>query len=194
MEVSKRTGIDLKTLVFSYRSEDVEALLAEKKVLSEKELQEILECSAYVCENGVMRSAVGKNALALEKGTLNHGPASGAPVTELKGTGARPGKVVGRVHILTINDPAATKQFRESFTGGVLVTSMTQPNVVDIARRATAIVTDEGGMLCHAAIISREFGIPCIVGTHKATQVLKDGMEVEVDADKGVVRILGNHE
>jgi pyruvate,water dikinase len=64
---------------------------------------------------------------------------------------------------------------------------MTQPNIVDIAQRASAIITDEGGMLCHAAIISREFGIPCVVGTHKATKILKDGDMVEVDATKGIV-------
>ena len=65
---------------------------------------------------------------------------------------------------------------------------MTQPNIIDIAKKAAAIVTDEGGMLSHAAIISREFGIPCIVGTHYATKVFKDGDLVEVDADKGIVR------
>jgi pyruvate,water dikinase len=65
---------------------------------------------------------------------------------------------------------------------------MTQPNVMDIASKAAAIVTDEGGMLSHAAIISRELMIPCIVGTHYATRVLKDGDMVEVDANAGIVK------
>ncbi len=57
-------------------------------------------------------------------------------------------------------------------------------------RKAKAIVTDEGGVTCHAAIVSRELKIPCIVGTKIATRVLKDGDLVEVDADKAVIKIL----
>ena len=60
-------------------------------------------------------------------------------------------------------------------------------------RQASAIVTDEGGLTCHAAIVSREMGIPCVVGTKIATQVLKDGDRVEVDANKGIVRKLFRH-
>ena len=62
--------------------------------------------------------------------------------------------------------------------------------MVMIAERACAIVTDEGGVTSHAAVIAREFGIPCIVGTRGATKALKTGDLVEVDADKGLVRIL----
>ena len=57
-------------------------------------------------------------------------------------------------------------------------------------KKASAIITDEGGMSCHAAIISREFGLPCIVGTKIATRSIKDGDKVEVDADKGIVKII----
>ena len=57
-------------------------------------------------------------------------------------------------------------------------------------RKAAAIITDEGGITSHAAIVSREYGIPCIVGTENATKVLKDGDRVEVDAIKGLVKII----
>lgn len=67
---------------------------------------------------------------------------------------------------------------------------MTTPDFVPIMKRASAFVTDEGGITCHAAIVSREMKKPCIIGTKIATQVLKDGDLVEVDADKGVVKIL----
>ena len=59
-----------------------------------------------------------------------------------------------------------------------------------VIHKAKAIITDEGGITCHAAIVSREFKIPCIIGTKKATKVLRDGDLIEVDADKGIVRIL----
>ena len=74
--------------------------------------------------------------------------------------------------------------------GNVLVTVMTSPDMVIAVKKAGAIVTDEGGFLCHAAILSREFDIPCIVGTVNATKVLNDGDLVEVDAEKGIVRVL----
>ena len=64
---------------------------------------------------------------------------------------------------------------------------MTAPDWVPLMRRAAAIVTDSGGMTCHAAIVSRELGIPCLVGTGAATDTLRDGELVTVDAGKGVV-------
>ncbi len=74
--------------------------------------------------------------------------------------------------------------------GDVLVTGMTSPDFFPLMKRAAAIVTDLGGITCHAAILARELGKPCIVGTEIATNVLKDGELVEVDADNGVVRRL----
>jgi pyruvate,water dikinase len=71
--------------------------------------------------------------------------------------------------------------------GNVLVTHMTAPDWVPLMRRAAAIVTDSGGMTCHAAIVSRELGIPCLVGTGSATEILRDGEIVTVDAGRGVV-------
>jgi pyruvate,water dikinase len=65
---------------------------------------------------------------------------------------------------------------------------MTTPDLMPAIEKAVAIVTDEGGMLCHAAIVSRELGIPCIIGTRNATSILRDGDLVEVDAEKGIVR------
>ena len=69
----------------------------------------------------------------------------------------------------------------------ILVTSMTRPEFVPIMKMAAGIVTDEGGLTCHAAIVSRELGIPCIVGTQIATRSLKDGDRVEVNANHGLI-------
>lgn len=74
--------------------------------------------------------------------------------------------------------------------GFILVTESTTPELLSLMSRSVAIITDMGGMLSHAAITSRELGIPCIIGTKIATQVLKDGDMVEVDADNGIIRIL----
>ena len=67
---------------------------------------------------------------------------------------------------------------------------MTRPEFMPILNKAAAIITDEGGLTCHAAIVSRELDIPCIVGTKVATQILKDSDRVEVDSERGIVRKL----
>lgn len=74
--------------------------------------------------------------------------------------------------------------------GDVLVTCMTTPDFLSIMKKSAAFVTDEGGITCHAAIVARELKKPCIIGTKIATQVLHDGDEVEVDAEKGIVRVV----
>ncbi|NPA76166.1 MAG: phosphoenolpyruvate synthase [Candidatus Diapherotrites archaeon] len=100
----------------------------------------------------------------------------------LKGLAASPGVATGPVKI--IHDISELDKVQK---GDILVTTMTTPDMVPAMRRAAAIVTDEGGMTCHAAIVSRELGIPAVVGTGKATKVLKDGQIVTVDATRGVV-------
>lgn len=104
-------------------------------------------------------------------------------VMTLRGMPAQPGSVRGKVHILLT--PSGGKKFQR---GDILVAISTEPDYIPIIRRAGAVVTDEGGIVSHAAIISRELRIPCIVGTKIATKVLKDGDRVFVDATKGIVR------
>lgn len=104
----------------------------------------------------------------------------------LQGLPASPGIASGRVH--AIDDPKDIKEFKD---GEVLVTLMTSPDWVPAMKKASAIITNNGGMTCHAAIVSREMEIPCLVGTASrdkaATQTLKNGQLVTVDAKNGVV-------
>ena len=119
-----------------------------------------------------------------------HKPASAAVVTDrkvvVKGLPASPGQVAGRAHVIL--DPSRIDEFK---AGEILVTEMTAPDWVPAMKKAKAIVTDSGGMTCHASIVSRELGIPCIVGTKSrgeaATTAIKDGMDITVDASNGVV-------
>jgi pyruvate, water dikinase len=99
-----------------------------------------------------------------------------------RGLGAAPGHASGAVRLLRSLDDAG-----KLAAGEVLVTHMTSPDWVPLMRRAAAIITDSGGMTCHAAIVSRELGIPCIVGTGEATKHLRDGELVTVDAAHGIV-------
>ena len=104
----------------------------------------------------------------------------------VKGLPASPGLVSGRTHVIL--DPSHIDEFKE---GEILVTELTAPDWVPAMKKAKAIVTDSGGMTCHASIVSRELGIPCIVGTKSrgeaATTTVPDGIDVTVDATHGVV-------
>ena len=107
---------------------------------------------------------------------------AGAQTVIVRGLGASPGTATGAVRIVT--DPKAA----EALQGGeVLVARMTSPDWVPFMRRAAAIVTDAGGMTSHAAIVSRELGLPCIVGAHDATTALHDGQIVSVNGTDGTV-------
>lgn len=103
----------------------------------------------------------------------------------LSGQTAFSGKATGQVKI--VNTPL---QVRKLHKGNILVSINTNPALILAIKRCAAIVTDEGGMTCHAAIISRELKKPCIVGTKVATKILKDGDIVEVNASKGIVKII----
>lgn len=100
----------------------------------------------------------------------------------LRGFGAAPGIAMGIARILR-----GSAEMEKLKPGEVLVTTMTTPDMVPAMSQASAIVTDEGGMTCHAAIVSRELGVPCVVGTREATTVISEGMEVTVDGKAGVV-------
>jgi|GEM_PF-2929646 len=103
----------------------------------------------------------------------------------LEGKTAYGGKVRGIAKIIT-----GFQDVRSFKKDEILVAPETMPDIMPAIRKAKAIVTDEGGSLSHASIVSRELGIPCVIGTKIATKVLRDGQMVEVDADKGVVKII----
>jgi pyruvate,water dikinase len=111
-----------------------------------------------------------------------------AGIKEVAGIVVSPGKeklIKGKVKI--IHDPKEGAGFEE---GDILVATMTSPEYIFLIKKSKAVITDAGGLTSHAAIVSRELNIPCIVGTKIATQVFKDGDMVEVDANKGTVKII----
>lgn len=141
----------------------------------------------YVDSNGkteMSEDAMGQAQKKLETLYLSQQQSSEEGL--ISGQSGSTGKVQGRVRIIK-NIHTEESSF---VSGEVLVTGMTRPEFVPLMKKAIAIVTDEGGITCHAAIVSRELGLPCVIGTKIATQVLHDGDLVEVDADNGVVRIL----
>ena len=112
-------------------------------------------------------------------GTAREG---GEATVLVSGLGAAPGVVTGRVRVLST--PSQGGQLED---GDVLVAPTTNPDWVPTMRRAAAVVTETGGMTCHAAIVSRELRVPCIVGARRATTLLREGEVVTVDGRRGVV-------
>ncbi|MBI4427301.1 MAG: hypothetical protein HY569_02365 [Candidatus Magasanikbacteria bacterium] len=106
-------------------------------------------------------------------------------IKELKGVVAHPGKAAGKARLILIEHQVEKLQ-----EGEILISSMTDPQMLPAMKKAAAIVTDEGGTLCHAAIVARELKKPCLIATKIATKVFHDGDLIEVDADAGVVKKL----
>lgn len=152
--------------------------------LAQRELNERLRYSVVVWEKGKKNAKVvsGLKGRVWEKKTLTKNIGSSKII---RGTLASPGNARGRVRILL-----RAKDSDQLKKGEVLVTFMTSPDFMPAIRKCSAIVTNLGGVTCHAAIISRELKIPCVVGTKIATKVLRTGDLVEVDADQGVIKTM----
>jgi len=166
------------------KSEEIEDILQGKLKISDKELNKRSKGYVFLMENGKEELIVGENAKKMAEWIDENVGGIDKDIKEIKGQSVCPGLVEGKVRIaLTPKESYKLKK------GDVLVCSMTSPDYVPAMKKAAATVTDEGGLLSHAAIVSRELGKPCVVGTRIATKVLKDGDLVEVDANKGIVRI-----
>ncbi|MBR9707248.1 MAG: hypothetical protein GOV15_02325 [Candidatus Diapherotrites archaeon] len=100
----------------------------------------------------------------------------------LEGIAASGGIAEGKARVVLDPENAGDFEF-----GNILVTPKTTPEYTSILLKAAAIITDTGGMLCHASIIARELGVPCVVGTKNATTTVKDKDQIKVDGDKGVI-------
>jgi phosphohistidine swiveling domain-containing protein len=167
------------SLVRAMRKNEIKSAMIGKMIVTTGELEKRLRGCVYIKENGKWNLYTGaKYIFWKNKMRETHS-------TEVSGEVVFPGVVKGRV-VIHLSWTGVT-QVNE---GDILVSGMTNPQMVPLLKKVAAIVTDEGGITCHAAIISRELKKPCIVGTKNATQVLKDGDLVEVDANKGVVYIL----
>jgi pyruvate,water dikinase len=179
-----------KTVTIPVPAEKKEAVvLADSEAIELAKYAEILEKHYGIPQD--IEWGVEKNKIYILQSrpitTINGGKkAEPAAVSSgkvlLTGLGAAPGVATGIVRLI-----ANGRELDKVKQGDIMVTKMTMPDMVPGMKRAGAIVTDEGGMACHAAIVSRELGCPAVVGTKKATSALKDGMEITVDGGKGRV-------
>jgi phosphohistidine swiveling domain-containing protein len=179
-EIASRYNLSLKQVRFMLPKEVKDMLFNDKVNL--EELNERSKFCVEYAEKGkeIVFTGVKAKELAEEVRKVEI-----SDVKELKGQVGCVGKARGIVK--QIFRPADMDKMNK---GDILVSIATDPDIVSAMKKAGAIVTEQGGVTSHAAIVSRELKIPCVIGTKIATSVLKDGMEVEVDANKGIVRIL----
>jgi pyruvate,water dikinase len=168
-------------------TQEVKDFFADGREVDHSELEKRKEISFVLCDLDTYYISSGEKAQkdyveldALISSKHNKFVGENGEVT---GTPVFKGKYVGKVRVIDDFSKFGTIQ-----PGEVLITPMTRPHFNDYIKKAGAIVTDEGAMLCHAAIVAREFKIPTIVGTKVATFTLKTGDMVEVDANEGIVR------
>ncbi len=178
-EISRRLGLD-RIQVRHLTAGEVDIALKERKA-DVKEINERIRHCVWLADMERLTVLTGKEAdgyaLKIVEDKIDE------RVTELKGTPAFAGKARGVVKL--VEKPADIAKMNE---GDVLVSGATNVDLMPALKKASAIVTDAGGVTCHAAIISRELKIPAVIGTKVATKWLKDGDLVEVDATKGKVR------
>lgn len=180
-EMALQMGVSLYELCLC-SVDEIQQWLASGTMVSIAELQQRKQAYAYMMHAGELTTFSGDAATAFIASRVKTVSDVSMPVDYLIGSVASLGIAEGRVRVVTTPDEL------DSFeVGEVLVTRMTTPDFVLAMKQAAAIVTDEGGVLCHAAIVSRELGTPCVVGTQRATQVFETGDLVKVDAVNGTV-------
>ncbi len=173
--IGEKEQVDPELLTCLTQTE-LEAYLKVGFLPNIEKLKERFESSVILVENGEIEIFTGEQVDNLEREFFEKND-------NVTGRMVYPGKVTGRVRL--VRDPFKQHEFNQ---GDILVTGMTRPEFVPFMEKSAAIVTDAGGMLCHAAITAREMKTPCIIGTENATKVLQDGDIIEVDATKGIVR------
>jgi len=177
-EISSRTDLSVLEIKNCLFSEIKEILLNDKKP-DLNEIKKRIKFYNFVYQD--TKFEINFNRDLIEKIELD--------LKEVKGKVAYPGKIKGNVKVILNSISKRTAQENKEIKEGViLVTGNTSPDLVPIIKKVSAIVTDEGGLLSHAATISREFKKPCVIGTKIATKIFKDGDYIEVDANKGIVR------
>ncbi|MBU1976040.1 MAG: hypothetical protein KKG59_06575 [Nanoarchaeota archaeon] len=173
--VSKEWKIEVGLVVQALCSEIAQGKMDIKLLKQRKKLS-----ISYGDENDISLIMVGPEAKKIKQRMFK---CFNSQFSEVKGNTGNKGKCIGVVKIVR-----GENEFSKFKKGDILVAPMTRPEYMPLIGKAMAIVTDEGGLTCHAAIVSRELGIPCVIGTQVATSILKDGDEVEVDAEKGIVK------
>ena len=178
-ELAVRRGYNKESLKFLIIPEV--AVWFKQRFLSQKDLNERMKKSVMIVTRQGYEVITGTKVNKIKKIMMGNNKKD--KIRDVRGLSASVGRAIGRVRVV-----GSAREIGKVNQGDILVAVMTRPDYISGMRKAAAIVTNEGGITCHAAIISRELGIPCIIGTKIATQIFHDGDLVEVNANHGWVR------
>lgn len=181
-EVSRRTGFKKEDLSWLFGFQEIKDILKGKS-LDMAEIGKRKKGFLISVNQKSFKKISGTNTTIIFKREVNE---SIRNIKEFEGTVAMRGVARGSARVCDGYQDAVKKIKNKK---DILVCGMTTPEYVIAMRKAGAVITDEGGLTCHASIISRELKVPCIIGTKIATKVLKDGDVLEVDANKGMIKI-----
>ncbi len=182
-EIAKRLKLSLQEISYFKEQEIIDALVSNSKIDKSLISQRKKGFVIYYNNNKEVQCISGEG---IQQSMSNLGLVSlKVNAQNIKGTPASNGEAVGRVVIVK-----GVKDLPKVNQGDILVAVTTHPDYVPAMQKAIAIVTDEGGVTSHAAIVSREFDVPCVVGTKVATHLLKSGNVIKVDGTHGTVKIL----
>jgi pyruvate,water dikinase len=185
-EISRRWGLGFSDLFF-YTSKEIKDLFRNKKV-DVKVIDLRKKGFIFISFPDKRMLLVGDNFKKLFKEIINN---KSVIDKKIKGLAVMKGVIKARAEVILHNKRSITKKLKFLRKGDILITDMTSPDdAIMVSKKAGGIITDEGGITSHAAIIAREFKIPCVVGTKIATQIIKTGDLVEIDGNTGVVSIL----
>jgi phosphoenolpyruvate synthase/pyruvate phosphate dikinase len=180
-------------LIKSYSLDEIQLLLETGQKVDDSILLERQKSYVIFTQGGAIQEITGEDEeVILER----FKEPDFSKVTEIKGTIANNGKVIGKVNVVAARwDIKYEDWLKELYSikfndGDILLTETTSPDFVPLMKKASGIIADQGGMNSHAAIMSRELGVPCLVGTYYATRVLKTGDLIELDANMGIVKII----
>lgn len=179
-ELSKRSGYPVPFIKDLHPREILELIDGNRP--DERKVAERVKHNVIIGSPDKLNILIGEEAETFE---IKYFKQRGGEEKEWRGRIAAAGFAKGAARIVL-----SGKDFLKLRPGDILVVSNTSPDFVPIMRKAAAIVAEEGGLTAHVSVVSREFGIPCVVGIPHITEILKDGDLVEVDAKRGMVKIL----
>lgn len=179
-QISKKTGYS-KDIILCTTKEEFDKYLKNGTLPKKQVLQKRYEAGALLFQNGNYEFITGQKVTLLEKSIEEKLMSQ----TIIRGATAYPGKTKGIAKIIM-----NTREKNDFKKGDILVTGMTRPEYFYLVEKSNGFITDAGGMLSHAAITARELKKPCIIGTQIATKIIKNGDLIEVNANKGIVKIV----
>ncbi len=180
-EISKRINYNHIKHMFP---DEVKIALNNNKI-NREEIKKRIHNYIMHLDDGILKFYTEKEAKDIENKEII---IQSLQTNEVKGHCACQGNVIGKVKVIHSHNNNQLEEIKKMKQGDILVTGSTRPHLIVACRKALAIITDEGGICSHAAIVSRELNIPCIIGTKNATKIFKEGDLIELDAIKGIAK------